>query len=205
MDVLNPRSDLRGIAQLGRVTPGGMSVMPRTGLILPGTWEWGRLRQSNLVLYSWAKIVAELLRGNEYPLNYVYIEFENNGGAAVTAPAYDRSGGREYYDGLDVDATRDYLRVPLTATALTSSDEELFPDGNLLTVYAQTAGTAGVHGKAFSDGVSSRVFGGAVVSAPVASDPTQDVIFSRFYFVSASQLIKQAGSQITMNWALTLN
>ena len=85
------------------------------------------------------------------------------------------------------------------------ADDEMFPDGNLLTIFAESAGTAGVHGKAFSNAADSRVFGGALVAFPDEADPTQDRIFSRFYFDDAdSQLDKLVGSNIGLRWPLTL-
>jgi hypothetical protein len=174
-----------------------------------GVWQPAGTPEHNAVLYGAATIMGQLLRGQpdgrSWRLGAVYLEYENNGGVAVSAPAFDRSGGRDYYDGLGLSATRDYLRVPLTAQTFESSDDDLYPGGNLLTVFAQTAGVEGVNGKTFSHTVQSRVFGGALVATPEFSDPTQDVVFSRFYYdVASNQLVKLAGSQIGLTWELTL-
>ena len=161
----------------------------------------------NDTLYGWATVVGQLLTGapdgKPYKIGAMYFEFENNGGAAVTAPSFTRSDGLSYYSGLSVHATRDYLRVPLIAATLASSDESLFPGGNVTTYYAQTAGTVGVHGKAFNSGVQSRVFGAALVSTPEFSDASQDIVYSRLYFPTAEQLIKLAGSQLSISWERT--
>ncbi len=158
----------------------------------------------NDILYGWASVVGQLLTGapdgKPYKIGAMYIEFENNGGVAVSAPSFTRADGLDYYSGLSVSSVRDYLRVPLIAATLSSSDETNFPGGNVTTFYAQTAGTAGVHGKAFNDSVQSRVYGAALVATPEFSDASQDIVYSRLYFPSAEQLIKLIGSQLAVSW-----
>jgi hypothetical protein len=179
-------------------------------LLLPGDWLSQGEDSCNLIMYQWAAITGELLRGAPdrrlYNLSAMYIEFENNGGAAVSPPTNDdRGNGRAYYDSLLNDATRDYLRVPMTAVTLESTDDELYPDGNKVTCFAQTTGAVGVHGKPFNDSAPSRVYGGALVAAPKFSDATQDMVFSRFYFsTAAKQLVKLANSQVGLKWPITL-
>lgn len=212
-DLLQPgRGVVEGKVRSGYVYPGGSTRFPdltQGHLVLPGTFDWRPEYEHNLVMYDWATIVAECLRnepdGKNYSIGGMYLEFENNGGAAVTPPSFGRGGGKAYYDSLLTDPNRDYLRVGLAGSTLESTDLALFPSGNKLNFIAQSTGIAGVHGKTFSDTVSSRVYGGALVAMPVQSDDTQDLVFSRFYFSSAAnQLIKQAGSQITLTWPLTL-
>lgn len=174
------------------------------GMWLPaGTWE------HNDVMYDAATVFAELLRGEpdgkQYRVGAVYFEFENNGGAPVSPPSFERDGGKSYYDGLLTDSYKDYIRVALTAATMDATDEDNYPRGNRLTFFAQTEGVIGVHGKTFSDTVSSRVFGGALVATPEFSDDTQDLVVSRFYFSdSDNQLIKLAGSQIGLTWRFKL-
>lgn len=184
----------------GRVR--GYRVFP-SGLWLPAT-NW----QPNTVMYEWGRIVSELLMGNPdgrpYHIANAYIEFENNGGAAVSPPEILRDEGRSYYEDLAPSPNRDYLRVPVTATALESSDEEAYPNGNEPTFFIQTSGSNGVNGKEFSDSVQSRVYGGALVASPVIGDPSQDLVFSRCYFAEENQLIKLPGSQLGITWPLTL-
>jgi hypothetical protein len=187
---------MRGEARGYQITPGGVWIP---------TSDW----QPNMVLYDAATIWAELLRGSPdgktWFLGGCYIEFENNGGAAVSPPTPTRSGGISYYDGLLSDPDRDYLRVALTSMTKDSSDLDLYPGGNRLTVFAQTEGVVGVHGKTFSDAVSSRVYGCGIVATPVFADSTQDRVHSRFYWTdSDNQLIKLLGSQIGISWRLTL-
>lgn len=162
----------------------------------------------NDVLYEWAAIVSQLLAGpNNLPYwpSTMYLEFENNGGAAVTPPTFTREDGRSYYAGLGSSAHRDYLRVRVLPARIDSSDADLFPQGNRLTFLAQSEGSVGMNGKPYSSAAQSRVFGAALVASPVWSDPTQDLVFSRAYVTGSSQIVKPAGSvQIDGQWQLTL-
>jgi hypothetical protein len=164
--------------------------------------EW----HHNEILISWCGLVIPLLEGNE-PMNYrigaLYIEYENNGGAVVTPPAFARSDDvAAYYESLGEHADRDYLRVPIIARTTTQADG--FPFPNILTVTARTSGSVGQHGKPFSAAVQSRVYGGAAIAMPDESDATQDRVLSRFYFDEAtSQLVKILGSEIGYDWRFT--
>ena len=165
--------------------------------------------EHNEVMYDWATIVGELLRGapdgKPYKLGGMYIEFENNGGAPVYPPSFDRDDGVAYYNGLSASATRDYLRVPMTVIDLDTTDVSNFPGGNRVTCFARTDGVTGVHGKTFSNAVSSRVFGAALVAFPAFGDATQDLVFSRFYWSNTdNQIVKATGSQIGLEWPITL-
>lgn len=161
-----------------------------------------------MTTYDAVTIMCKLLQGapdgKNYRLAAMYIEFENNSGAEVTPPTYDRSGAAEYYSSLGTDPVRDYLRVPIVNTALESSDTDNYPDGNKLTLFAQTTGSEGVHGKPFSHTVQSRVYGAALVAVPDEDDHSQDIVHSRVYFDAENQRIKEAGSQISVPWPLTL-
>jgi hypothetical protein len=176
---------------------GAYLVRPRT--------RW----HGNLVLRSWASIVARLLGGDvAYRVSAMYVEFANvaSPGTPASVPVFDRDppSGRPYYDGLAVSATNDYLRVPMITTSTTSSDATLYPDGNLITFFAQTSGVAGVNGKPFGEAYNSVVIGGALVAAVVESDPTQDLIFSRFYFDVSEQVPKLDSGQVGLEWELEL-
>jgi hypothetical protein len=162
---------------------------------------------TNLVMYDWATIVAQLLRNNPdgkpHHISAMLLEFENNGGAEVDPPSYTRADAATYYDSLGTHPDRDILRVPLTASSLESTERNFFPGGNLINFFAQTEGVVGRHGKEFSSAEQSRVFGAALIATPDFDDPTQDLVFSRIYYSDPDQqLIKTAGSQIGLQWRL---
>ncbi len=87
----------------------------------PSQWQFEGPFFRNLQLYDSATILAQLVRrdpaGKPWHLGIAYIEFENNGGAAVSVPVASRDGGRSYYDNLSLSATRDYLRAVLMPPA----------------------------------------------------------------------------------------
>lgn len=177
----------------------------RLGYVRAGVWQPATSWIKNLIMFDAATLLAELLRGapdgKVYQLGALYILFENNGGAPVSPPSFGRDGGKSFFDGLSTDPNQDYLRVALTAITMDSTDTGDYPRGNRLTVFAQTEGVTGTHGKTFSDAVQSRIFGGAVVATPVFADQTQDLVYARFDFASADeQLIKLAGSQIGIQY-----
>lgn len=148
---------------------------------------------TSLMLYEWGSAIAKLFETASLAM---YIEFENNGGAAVTPPTPARDEGASYYASLSSSPVRDYLRVAMATVLVDSSDEDLYPEGNRVTFLAQTTGTTGVHGKSFSSGSSSRIYGGAVALVRDSSDPTQDLIICRFYFDAADQIVKPAAQQL---------
>ena len=114
---------------------------------------------SNLVVYEWGTIVGHLLNGSgvNYSIGGMYLEFDNTTGD-ITPPSLDRTRSVSYYNNLS-GGTTDYLRVPLTATQLLSSDDTLFPHGNQCVFFARSAGTTGVHGDPFNDTANSKIFG----------------------------------------------
>lgn len=160
----------------------------------------------NDLLFEWGTILASLLlrKGLTFGIGGMYVEYENvaSPGDAVAAPAFTRGAdeGVEYYDGLAGSADRDYLRVPLVAGSLDSSDPVSFPKGNRASFFAQTSGVSGVHGKPFSDAVNSTCFGGALVAFVDEADPTRDLVLSRFYLDPAQQQVKLATSQVGYEW-----
>lgn len=205
--ITKPKTVSTRVANLQRV-PG--QKRPRlVSETLPGWWDFQRDFDRNLILYEWATVVGELLRNapdrKPYYPAALYVEFENNGGVAVSPPVASRDEGGSYYEDLLAHATRDYLRVPLTVTTLTSTDEDKFPFGNRVTFFGQTSGVAGVHGKEFSASQQSRVYGAALVATPDFADATQDLVFSRFYYSNSdNQMVKLVGSQIGIEWRVNL-
>lgn len=162
----------------------------------------------NDIMYDWASIVSRQLAdgGTAYRIGGMYIEYKNVASPSdtVTPPAFDRSGGISYYNGLSGSPDIDYLRVPLIAAVRSSSDDELFPDGNRVTFFAQTQGVVGVHGKAFSDVANSKIYGAALVAIPDPADRTKDLVLSRLYVATNKQQVKLATSQVGSEWEITL-
>lgn len=163
----------------------------------------------NDILYEWGAVIGNLLlrKGQNYGVGGMYIEFENvaNPGDPVAAPAVSRGPdeGIAYYNGLATNPTRDYLRVPLIAGILNSTDQNNYPHGNAPTFFAQTSGVQGVHGKPFSDANNSKVFGGALVAFVDDTDFTRDLVMSRFYLAPADQQVKLPTSQVGLEWQQT--
>jgi hypothetical protein len=172
-------------------------------------WEATTDWAPNLVVYEWATIVGNLLNGTglNYRIGGMYLEFENVAapGDTVTPPTFDRTRDIDYYTNLSASSNRDYLRVGLTASQLTSSDATLFPSGNKCTYFARSQGAAGVHSKTFSNAANSVIFGASLVAYIDSSDATQDLILSSMYFATSDQQAKLSTSQIGLEWELTLN
>lgn len=210
--VLAPRGRVRAYC----VFPCGRNQGKCTWLTMPGPdgrlhhWSQRTEFQPNLVLYEWGAIVGNLLlkQGLKFGIGGMYLEFANvaSPGDPVPVPPLERdpSMGVAYYDDLATSPDTDYLRVPLVAGTLNSSDATNFPKGNSPTFFAQSTGLVGVHGKPFSDVNNSVVFGAALVAFLDQDDPTQDLVFSRFYFDVSSQQPKLATSQIGIEWPVDL-
>lgn len=171
------------------------------GSVLPGLWTRETDWQHNDVLYDWAAMGVKLFAGGDarYRIAGMYLEYAN-AVAPVPVPSVTRAGGIAYYNSLGGTPDNDYLRVPLTAFTVDSSDAELFPQGNRMTFFAMTQGVVGVHGKPFSDVANSTVIGGALVAIPDVGDRTKDLVFARFYLPVDAQQAKLATSQIGLEW-----
>jgi len=160
----------------------------------------------NLVLYQWAEIASKLLTTGDsrFRIGGLYLEFANtvSPGDAVAMPSLDRSRNVEYYNALSGSATKDYLRVPLTASPISSQGTGL--SNNQITFFARSGGIAGVHGKPFSYASNSVIIGASLVAFVDATDATRDLLFSSFYFAEEDQQQKTATSQVGIEWVLTL-
>jgi len=172
-----------------------------TGLWIP------RASFHNQIQWTWGEIACKLFGEGkeEYKISAMYIEFENvaSPGDVVSAPAFDRADGIEYYSALSASADRDFLRLQLISSpkaSLISGYEGASVVVNQLTFFAQTTGSTGVHGKPFSVGANSTVFGLALVATPRLEDRTRDLIFAREYYPEGQQVLKQASSQIGVSW-----
>jgi hypothetical protein len=168
-----------------------------------------RLATPNTLLYTWGFVIARCVGVGDpqYRVSVAYLEFENNAGP-ISVPSFNREDGLEYYAGLASSPVRDYLRVPIRPqpdiVVAPGFETYLDPDqGNQCVFYAQSQGTAGVHGRPFSDSVNSTVFGVALAAAPVAADPSQDVLFARSYYPAANQVPKVPSGQIGIQYPLT--
>lgn len=145
-----------------------------------------------------------------YAINAAYVEYANvaNPADAAAIPSFLTSDGRSYFDGLAATPDRDYLRIPLRVTpaiGVAPGFEASFGpgQGNVLTVYGQTAGTVGANGKPFSAAANSKVCGVALVAAPVLADRTRDVLFSRGYYAAPKQQLKAPNGQFGFEYDLT--
>lgn len=172
-----------------------------SGLWIPGA------AFHNQIQWTWGEIACKLFGEGreEYKINGMYIEFENVAapGDTVSAPAFDRADGIEYYSALSSSPDRDFLRLQLISNpkaSLISGYEGSSVTANQLTFFAQTTGSVGVHGKPFSVGANSTVFGLALVATPRLEDRTRDLIFAREYYPVGQQVLKQASSQIGVSW-----
>jgi hypothetical protein len=176
----------------------GKALMAYTNdlrVITPGDRRWNK----NMIVSQAGVIIANLLTGQQdgkpYRISGMYLEYENNGGAAVSVPDdedIDRNEGSEYL--ISLASPRDYLRVPIIAGTV---------DDNVTTFYAQTQGTVGENGLPFSSAQQSRVYGAWLVAYRQFSDATQDLVLARTYFPTSKQLIKTASSQIGVTWQHT--
>ena len=82
------------------------------------------------------------------------------------------------------------------------SDPLIYTLPNAISLNAITDGVAGFHGKPFLHTAISKVYGGALVAAPDPNDPSQDIVYDRFYFSTIEHAIKLDGQQITVSRSL---
>ena len=162
--------------------------------------------KSNLVLNSWATIVAKLLTqaSAAYRIGLMYLEFSNvaSPGDPVSAPSFDRTRTVDYYNALSGSSDRDYLRVPIMTSQLETVGDDF--QSNQIVFFARSQGTTGVHGKPFAAGSNSVIFGASLVAAVNATDHTQDLLLSSFYFDEEDQQPKLTSGQVGMEWQLLL-
>ena len=138
--------------------------------------------QPNIIPYQGADVLARALSGDtDYAAGAMLFEYENTAGSP-SVPSPQRDEGISYYlDDLSLSATKDYIRVPLVVPAgFSSSDSDKY-DGNQATFFAITSGTAGIHGRGFSQSDNSKVYGVALVATPAPTQYTSDLLFSRSY------------------------
>lgn len=162
--------------------------------------------KKNLVLYQWAEIVSKLLTlgDTRYRIGGMYLEFQNvaSPGDPVSPPTFNRTRTVQYYDDLAGNSNTDYLRVPLIGSQVLSTGSGL--TNNDIVFFARSSGVTGVHGKPFSYAANSVIYGASLVAFVDATDATQDLLFSSFYFDVSDQQQKLATSQVGIEWDLTL-
>lgn len=164
------------------------------------------VERKNLILFSGADVMARVLGGQaDYKVAAMYMEFKNlaDPNDPITPPAYDRTGGIAYYNGLASSPDTDFLRIPLELNpALGSSGVDY--ESNQVTFFGISEGTTGFHGKPFNAAVNSAVYGGALIATPDQDDQAQDVVFSRAY-AGIDKILKSNGFQIGITWTIQFN
>jgi hypothetical protein len=173
-----------------------MSTWWRIFLFNPETGHIKMLvEQKNIIPYQGADVLARLLAGDiTYAPGAMFFEYENTAGVpSVPTPARDE--GIEYYlSSLPLDPDKDYVRAPLVVSPAISASGSDYA-GNQVTFFAVTAGTSGVHGRAFDKANDSKVYGVALAATPQPTQYTQDLLFSRSYS-GFSPVPKEVGYQI---------
>jgi hypothetical protein len=164
------------------------------------------IERPNLVLYEGADILAQLLSGARgYHVNTMYLEFKNLAapGDAIVPPSFGRGDGIAYYNGLISSLDTDFLRVPLTVSALVEASGGDYA-GNQDTFFGISEGTVGFHGKPFLPSSNSAVFGAALIAAPDPTDQSQDKVYARVY-TGIDKILKQTGFEIGVTWTTRFN
>lgn len=161
--------------------------------------------KSNLTLYDWASAqVMMLQRRSEYGIAGFYFEFQNvaSPGDPADIPGYGRTGGISYYNDLSSSPDKDYLRVKSGIATIYNEDATRYSLGNVVRFFGVSEGETGVHGKEFSEDANSVIMGVAVVVMPDDGDPTQDIVYGRYYPTEEEQQPKQANRQIGVQYDL---
>jgi hypothetical protein len=160
------------------------------------------------VAAGWLIAACVGLRDPNFAVNCVYLEYANvaDPAAPVAAPSFATTDGRAYYDNLASTPDRDYLRVPLSITptiSIVPGQEAYFAagTGNVVTWFAQSAGTVGANGKPFSSAANSKLYGVALVAAPVLGDRSRDVLLARSYYDAGGQQVKPPGGQFGVQYS----
>ncbi len=162
------------------------------------------VNKSNLILFSGADVLAKAVVGTAgWAVNVMYIEYQNLSSPSddPVIPAYDRTGGIDYYNGLAASPNGDIMRVPLLTTPLFSSSNPSDYNNNQLSLFAISEGSTGVWGKMFSESVNSCIIGGALICAVDPDEQSSDVVFSRTY-LTPDKVLLQSNYQIGLNWNL---
>ena len=158
----------------------------------------------NLILYSGADILAQCLAGTPgYKIAAMYIEYQNLASPTdpVVVPAFDRTGGIEYYNALGSSPNGDFLRVPLVTNPTVSSSNMTDYAGNVMSFFAMSEGTAGFFGRPFNASSNSAVLGAALVATPDPDSQAEDVVFSRVY-AGIGKVLVATGFNVGVVWGI---
>ena len=168
------------------------------------------LHQTNLVMYGAADAMANLVAGNgQYAISYMYYDYINN----VTPPSIsaitDRTAGISYFQGIPHTTGEDWLRIPIFSGAKLSvygptTTIASYYNSNMATFIATSASSVQTGMSAsnltFSSAANSNIIGVALVCAPVNSDSTKDIVFSRLAL--SSPIVVQANSYVDCFWGI---
>ena len=148
-----------------------------------------------MITKDYTTVLANLLAGNkEYTPNYLYLEFKNTE-SVVSEPDLSDISGKEYYDTLSGDTS--YLRVPITLKPVI--------DGSTITYTTLVSSTTSANPNIeFSADNHSRIYGVALVVAPIDADPTRDIVISQSYFIDENKQLVAVDNQ-TFCFSFKLN
>ena len=157
--------------------------------------------KKNLIMYAGADLMARALAGQGNMIDYLYLEFTNSTVPTDPLIGSPRDVGIAYYNSLA--APKDYLRIPITAIPVVSATGASYLTNSVMFSGMSAGQTLGRHGVAFTNS-TSIVYGAALATKYNASaDPSQDIVFSRNYFVGAGQPItKVANQQVAAFWSI---
>ena len=163
----------------------------------------------NATIRDWARVIVPFYAQQTglvvVPPNMLYIEYVNDT-PPVAVPTFTRTdadAGIDYYAGLEESEDGDFLRVPVAMTDVLNDPSEGDVGINTVRFLAMATGSAGIHAKPFSTGVST-IIGAALVAAPDSLDWTKDIVHSRLYLSPENQLLKPASPNLQGQYELTL-
>lgn len=151
---------------------------------------------SNLVVYTGADIVANLLAGNaNYRLARFWFEF-TNGTPALPVPARTDTAASVLAGAT---GSKDIIRGPLVSQPLLAAATSAY-NSNVGTYHAMSVGTVGEkNGLGFSGSASSQITAICLVASPVpGATITSDVLYARWALPAA--LAVGSSGQIAASW-----
>lgn len=157
------------------------------------------LTRRNQFMFEGADVIGLMLAGRRPPPAHAYFEFFNSPTPTPVPPSpVPRSGGREYYAGLELvgSPTIDYIRVRIPGLpSVSGSSEDYSSNAVAYTLSTVDAPANGECGLPCSNAAGSQFFGAAIVSA--GATKAEDMVFARVYF---SPIAMPAGANVFCNW-----